>query len=81
MKQISMLAFRRDASRALRAVARGERLILTFRGKPIARLEPIGPASTTPDRNDPVFRIDEFAVDGPGTSLGNAEIDRVVYGG
>lgn len=63
MKQISMLAFRRDPSPALRAVRRGERLILTYRGKPIARLEPIGPASTTPDRNDPVFRIEEFAVD------------------
>ncbi len=81
MKEISMLAFRRDASRALRAVGRGERLILTFRGKPVARLEPIGPAALANDRNDPVFRIDEFAVDGPGTPLGNAEIDLLVYGG
>lgn len=81
MKEISMLAFRRDASRALRAVGRGERLILTFRGKPVARLEPIGSAARTNDRNDPVFRIDEFAVDGPGTPLGNAEIDHLVYGG
>ena len=38
MKTLSMLDFRRNAKQVLEAVRRGERLVLTYRGKPIARL-------------------------------------------
>lgn len=80
MKTLSMLEFRRNARRALDAVRRGERLLLTYRGKPVARLEPVrGGAGTVPD-DDPLLRIDDFAIDGAGGPLPNAEIDRLVYG-
>ena len=75
-----MLEFRRNARRALDALRRGERLLLTYRGKAVARLEPIGGGAGEVPDDDPLLRIDDFAVDGPGGPLGNEEIDRHVYG-
>lgn len=75
-----MLAFRRNARRALESVRRGERLILTHRGRPVARLEPVRAAAAAPVDDDPLMRLDDFAFDGPGGSLTNAALDRIVYG-
>lgn len=75
-----MLEFRRDARRALDAVRRGERLLLTYRGEPVARLEPVRPdAKDVPD-DDPLLHVNEYAVDGPGGPLPNDEVDRLIYG-
>ena len=76
-----MLEFRRDARRALEAVRHGERLILTYRGRAIARLEPVRDASAAAPGDDPLLRLDEYAVDGPGRALSNPQIDRLLYGG
>lgn len=75
-----MLEFRKDALRTLRAVQRGERLLLTYRGKPVARIEPVRPTKAEAVQEDPIFRIEEFAIRGPGGKLPNEEIDRLVYG-
>lgn len=75
-----MLEFRRDARRALEAVRRGERLILTYRGRSIARLEPVRETPAGAPADDPLLRIDEYAVDGPRRGLSNAQIDRLLYG-
>jgi len=80
MKTITMLELRRDARRWIEAVQRGERLVLTYRGEPVARLEPVRPASGEVPEDDPLLRIEDFAVDGSGAMLTNEEIDRVVYG-
>lgn len=80
MRRVSMLEFRRDARRALEAVRRGERLILTYRGRAIARLEPVREAATGAPADDPLLRIDDYAVAGPRRKLSNAEIDRLLYG-
>lgn len=76
MKTVSMLAFRRDAERVLEKVRRGERLILTHRGKPVARLEPIrkGPI----EQDDPFYSLCELA-EATG-SLTNRQIDEILYG-
>lgn len=79
MKTITMLEFRRDARRALDAVRRGERLLLTYRGKPVARLEPVGETPEVPE-HDPLLRVDDYAIDGPGGTLPNDELDRLIYG-
>jgi antitoxin (DNA-binding transcriptional repressor) of toxin-antitoxin stability system len=81
MKTITMLEFRRHARRALDALRRGERLVLTYRGEPVARLEPIEPHATAVAENDPLLHVDDYAVDGPGGSLENDDIDRLLYGG
>jgi len=79
MREITMLEFRRDARRALEAVQRGERILLTYRGEPVARLEPVRPEPSVVPDDDPVFRIEDFAMDGPGGPLPNEGIDRIVY--
>ena len=74
-----MLDFRRDTARALAAVQRGERFILTHRGRDVARLEPIRDETAEPSATDALLRIDDFAIDGPG-KVSNSEIDRILYG-
>jgi prevent-host-death family protein len=80
MKTLSMLEFRRNARRILEAVRRGEPMLLTYRGEPIARLEPVRAAAGAVPDDDPLLRVDDFAVDGAGGPLPNDEIDRLVYG-
>jgi prevent-host-death family protein len=77
MGKVSILEFRKDAERILRRVQLGQRLILTYRGKPVARLEPI--LKKKVEEDDPFYRIDRLALSG-GQALTNEEIDKIVYG-
>jgi prevent-host-death family protein len=77
MKTVSMLEFRRRAEAIVQQVCRGQRLILTYRGKPVARLEPIIESALAQD--DPFYQLHQLA-DGKGKSLSNEEIDKTVYG-
>lgn len=77
MGRVTLVAFRRNAERILRRVGRGERLILTRRGRPVARLEPVVDPAPTPD--DPIYHLADFAATG-GVSLTNREMDRIIYG-
>jgi prevent-host-death family protein len=77
MNQVTLVEFRKDAEKVLRRIRRGERLILTRRGKPVARLEPI--SGKAPREDDPIYRLAELAQDG-GRSLTNRAMDREVYG-
>ncbi len=74
-----MLQFRRNAQRTLAAVRRGEPVLLTYRGRPVARLEPVRDLQTATADGEALLRIDSFAVDGPGGVLQNQEIDRILY--
>ena len=77
MTSVSMVELRRDAEGVLRRVGQGERLILTYRGRPVARLEPYTQPVTSAD--DPIYRLAELSVD-EGESLSNEEMDTIVYG-
>jgi len=77
MNQISMLEFRHDAERIIERVRKGERMILTYRGKPVVRLEPIYDLAAEPD--DPFYALDSLA-DTKGESLTNRQMDDVIYG-
>ena len=77
MATVSMLELRRDAEGILQRVGRGERLVLTYRGRPAARLEPFTESTTPAD--DPIYRLAELSVD-QGGSLTNEEMDAIVYG-
>jgi antitoxin (DNA-binding transcriptional repressor) of toxin-antitoxin stability system len=79
MKRMTMLEFRRDARRALAAVQRGERLLLTYRGRPVAQLSPVQASPRELPEHDALRRIDSFAVDGPGRKLSNEKIDQILY--
>jgi len=77
MKSVSMLDFRLHAEKIIDQVQKGQRLILTRRGKPVARLEPIIEPSLGAD--DPFYTLSEKAADG-GEPLSNAQIDEILYG-
>ena len=80
MKTVTMLEFRKDAGRVLRRVARGERLVLSHRGKPAARLEPFTGPPSVDSACDPFLSIGRRAAPSPKGKTRHADIDRVLYG-
>lgn len=76
MKKVSMLEFRQNADKILGQVQKGQTMILTSRGKPVARLEPL--AREEPTSDDPFYGLADLATDG-GESLTNAQIDGILY--
>lgn len=77
MKTISMLDFRLHAEQIIAQVQKGQRMILTRRGKPVARLEPIN--HETVDTDDPFYTLCELSAVS-GESLSNSQIDDILYG-
>jgi len=74
-----MLEFRNNAETILRRVARGERFVLSHRGRAAARLEPI-PKSRTPSADDPFLTIGQRAVPSPKGKTHHSDIDKIIYG-
>lgn len=77
MEQISMLDLRRDAEGIIRKIERGARFMLTYRGKPVARLEPV--ESGAAEASDPFYRLGNLADPSAGP-LTNQQIDDILYG-
>ena len=77
VKTISLLEFRRKAQAVLTYVQKGQGVLLTCRGKPVARLEPV--TSRAPGQDDPFYSLNRLA-DARGESMTNDEIDRAIYG-
>lgn len=80
MKTVTMVEFRQDAEGVLRRLARGERLVLSHRGKPAARLEPfsVGPDASPAD--DPFLNIAGRAKPSPKGKTRHQDIDQILYG-
>ncbi|MFO1372296.1 MAG: type II toxin-antitoxin system Phd/YefM family antitoxin [Candidatus Competibacteraceae bacterium] len=76
MKTISMLEFRKDAEQIIRQIQAGKRLLLTYRGKPVARLEPV--LETTVEADDLFYSLYRLA-EAEGQSLSNSEMDAILY--
>ena len=76
MRQISLPEFRRDAEAVIRQAQQGQSLILTYRGKPVLRMEPIRDQVVTAD--DPFYSLARLASHET-APLTNEEIDQVVY--
>jgi antitoxin (DNA-binding transcriptional repressor) of toxin-antitoxin stability system len=81
MKTVTMLEFRKNAERVLRRIAKGERLVLSHRGKPAARLEPVTATAGAALPDDPFLGIGRRATASPKGKTKHAEIDRILYGG
>jgi prevent-host-death family protein len=79
MKTVTMLELRRDAEGILRRVAKGERFVLSHRGRPAARLEPISNPAAAP-AGDPFLTIAHRATPSPKGRTRHADIDRILYG-
>ncbi|HEY4270829.1 MAG TPA: type II toxin-antitoxin system Phd/YefM family antitoxin [Candidatus Udaeobacter sp.] len=80
MKTVTMLEFRQNAQSVLRRVAKGERLLISHRGKPAARLEPLTTAPNNVLSNDPFVTVGSRATSSPQGKTRHADIDRIVYG-
>ena len=76
MKMVTLLEFRKNAQATLQAVAAGQTIILTRRGRAIARIEPLSQERIESD--DPIYALGELAVDGD--PLTNEQMDREIYG-
>src|SRR5438876_7381074 len=81
MKTVTMLAFRRSAKEILRRIGRGERFILSHRGRPAARLEPLKASAPKNGGNDPFLTIGSRALPSPKGKTDHTNIDRILYGG
>jgi prevent-host-death family protein len=75
-KTVSMLDLRAHAKQIVGQVRAGQALVLTYRGRPAIRLEPILPPAVEVD--DPFYRLAELSKR-RGTSLTNRQIDAIVY--
>jgi prevent-host-death family protein len=75
MEKITVLDFRRHAEAVIRKVRQGKRLILTYRGQPVMRLEPI--QEPNPVADDPFYALPQLATP-KGRSLTNEAIDQIV---
>jgi antitoxin (DNA-binding transcriptional repressor) of toxin-antitoxin stability system len=78
MKTVTMLQFRQNAQSVLRRIAKGERLLLSHRGKPAARLEPVN--ASRGDASDPFLTIGSRATSSPKGKTRHSDIDRILYG-
>lgn len=76
MKTVTMLEFRRDAEKIIELVAKGQRMLLTYRGKPVMRLEPV--QDSAGDQDDAFYALADLGIS-IGDGLSNKEIDRIVY--
>ena len=76
MKKVSMVEFRLHAERVIRDAMQGEEMILTYRGRPVLRFDPIERPGCR--ENDPFYRLDRLAA-GDGRSLSNEEMDKLIY--
>ena len=76
MKKLSMVEFRRRARRIIARLQKGDRYVLTYRGRSVARLESI--TAREDPHDDPFFDLPSLAR--ATSSMSNREIDRVIYG-
>jgi len=77
VEKVSVLEFRRDAVAVIRKVRQGKRLVMTYRGRPVMRLEPI--VDEIPSADDPFYKLGDLA-SSTAEPLTNEEIDKIVYG-
>ena len=80
MKAMTMLEFRQDAESVSRRIAKGDRFMLSHRGKPAARLEPLVAAQSLDPANDPFLSISHRAKPGPKGKTKHADIDQILCG-
>lgn len=78
---VNIHAAKTQLSQLVARAERGERITIARDGKPVAQLGPARRsrrAALPPD--DPLLDLDDFAIEGKGGKLTNAEIDRILYG-
>lgn len=80
MKIVTMLEFRKGAEGILRRISKGERFVLSHRGRPVARLEPVPVNGVSRAANDRFLSVADRALPSPKGKTNHGDIDRVLYG-
>ena len=79
MKTITMLQLRQNSELFIRRLREGQRMLLTYRGKPVAHVEPI-PKKKARAEDEPLFGIHRLAEVSPLGALNHDEIDALLLG-
>lgn len=76
MKIVTVLEFRKNAEKIIRWSRQGKRMLMTYRGRPVIRLEPV--THDTVNEDDPFLQLDGIA-SGKKTRLSNRQMDDIIY--
>jgi prevent-host-death family protein len=80
-KFVNIHAAKTRLSQLVARAERGERIVIARDGKPVAELGPAPKARRAAlSDDDPLLNLGDFAIDGAGGNLANADIDRLLYG-
>ena len=71
-----MLELRKNAGKIIRWSQQGQRMTVTYRGKPVMKIEPVAPEKTA--RDDPFYSIG-LVGDNAAGSLSNEAMDKLIY--
>jgi antitoxin (DNA-binding transcriptional repressor) of toxin-antitoxin stability system len=77
MEKISLVEFRQNAEAIIQKVRQGKRFLLTYKGKPVMRLEPI--VDTNVGSDDPFYGLGRLWLSSTADSATNEEIDQILY--
>lgn len=78
-KIVNIEEARTHLSRLIARVERGERILITRAGKPVAELRPVHKTRRrSVPLDDPLLRVDEYSYDGPIGSTANRDIDATI---
>lgn len=79
-KTVNIRDAKAQLSRLIARVERGERIVITRAGKPVAELRAAPRARRRPILDDPLLRVDEYSYDGPVGPTTSWDLDRTAYG-
>lgn len=80
MKTITMVDLRSRAAQVLLRLSNGERLLLSYRGKQVARLEPFHSPEERMPETDPFLTVATRAKPSKKSAAPHDHIDSFVYG-
>lgn len=71
---------RTHLSRLIPRVERGERIVISRAGKPVAELRPLRRVTQrSVPLNDPLLQVSDYSCDGPIGSTANRDLDATIY--
>lgn len=81
-KTVNIADAKTHLSRLIALVERGERVVITRAGKPVAELRPVRKMKKRSiPLDEPLLRVDEYSYDGPIGLTTNEDFDSTVCGG
>jgi antitoxin (DNA-binding transcriptional repressor) of toxin-antitoxin stability system len=78
MKTVTVLEFRKNAQRVIRWSRQGKRMIMTYRGRAVMRLDPMRHCEAVSE-DDPFLKLDGI-IRGKKSRLRNRKMDEIIYG-